>query len=509
MYNGIGLPTPRGSGTNGYVQRNLSALRHKKDRTDYKSEEELRKLDSLMVKKPNQEILDHERKRKVELKCLELEEMMEEQGYAEEEIQEKVATFRQMLLEKDLALAKEQETQKMNVLETHQLAEANEKKNERLRAAFGISENYVDGSSFDPSRRAKEEATVVTQQQEPKHSLAEDLGSSRSPSRSPVKQKKKKKKKDRGRSVSSSPPRKEKKKSSKKSKHRSESESKKRKHSSPSPKSKHKAKEKKRRRSRSTSLPQKKQHDRSSSSSSSSSSDNSRSRSRSSSTGLRAPVQQQGKKTEPEHAHSRRSRSPKLSHASPREDKDKREKPSKQSRETRRESSSLSPERDIKTHAQDGQIVSTKEQALHPEWQVQTQRPMSPSRNRDSPCYIQQKRNQDRTPEQKSPSKERQLSSVTGRSSPATGKPLEDAGSSLQKDRFSPEHRKFSPQNEKLLQKTVWSRSSPEAKSPLGRSLAPSTEWRSSSIDGVSLDRSESPETNQRIFPRERDFFIR
>ncbi|KAM4722848.1 uncharacterized protein WCC33_009021 [Rhinophrynus dorsalis] len=40
--------------------------------TDYKSEEELKKLENLLVKKPNQEILDHGRKRKVELKCLEL-----------------------------------------------------------------------------------------------------------------------------------------------------------------------------------------------------------------------------------------------------------------------------------------------------------------------------------------------------------------------------------------------------------------------------------------------------
>lgn len=42
------------------------------------------------------------------------------------------------------------------VTETHQLAELNEKKNERLRAAFGISDSYVDGSSFDPQRRARE-----------------------------------------------------------------------------------------------------------------------------------------------------------------------------------------------------------------------------------------------------------------------------------------------------------------------------------------------------------------
>ncbi|KAJ7313864.1 hypothetical protein JRQ81_005625 [Phrynocephalus forsythii] len=266
MYNGIGLPTPRGSGTNGYVQRNLSAVRHKKDRTDYKSEEELRKLESSLVKKPNQDILDHERKRKVELKCLELAELMEEQGYGEGEIQEKVATFRMMLLEKDIAVVKEgEQPQKPTVTETHQLAEANEKKNERLRAAFGISDNYVDGSSFDPNRRAKEAAVAAAaakqqQEQQKQYSLVKESSSSRSPS---PKQKKKKKKKDRGRSESRSPSRRERKKSSKKKKHRSES--KKRKHRSPSPKSKHKSKDKKRKRSTSESASQKGRRDRSSS----------------------------------------------------------------------------------------------------------------------------------------------------------------------------------------------------------------------------------------------------
>lgn len=80
MYNGIGLPTPRGSGTNGYVQRNLGALRHKRERADGRPEDELRKLEASLAKKPNRDILDHERKRKVELKCLELSELMEEQG---------------------------------------------------------------------------------------------------------------------------------------------------------------------------------------------------------------------------------------------------------------------------------------------------------------------------------------------------------------------------------------------------------------------------------------------
>ncbi len=80
MYNGIGLQTARGSGTNGYVQRNLSFIKRQKDKVDYKSEEELQKLDAQMHKQPNQDILHHERKRKVELKCMEMQELMEEQG---------------------------------------------------------------------------------------------------------------------------------------------------------------------------------------------------------------------------------------------------------------------------------------------------------------------------------------------------------------------------------------------------------------------------------------------
>jgi len=38
------------------------------------------RAEPVLVKKPHREILDHERKRRVELKCMELQEMMEEQG---------------------------------------------------------------------------------------------------------------------------------------------------------------------------------------------------------------------------------------------------------------------------------------------------------------------------------------------------------------------------------------------------------------------------------------------
>nr|XP_040046706.1 serine/arginine repetitive matrix protein 2-like [Gasterosteus aculeatus aculeatus] len=102
MYNGIGLTTPRGSGTNGYVQRNLSSLRVKRPRDERggeRDEKDRERLESQLNRQPNADILEHQRKRQLEVKCAELQDMMEEQGYSAEEIDEKVNTFRMMLQE--------------------------------------------------------------------------------------------------------------------------------------------------------------------------------------------------------------------------------------------------------------------------------------------------------------------------------------------------------------------------------------------------------------------------
>lgn len=81
MYNGIGLVTPRGSGTNGHVQRNFAFVKPgKKDNISYRTEEDIAKLDAVTNRQPNLEILDHERKRKIEVKIAELEEVLENQG---------------------------------------------------------------------------------------------------------------------------------------------------------------------------------------------------------------------------------------------------------------------------------------------------------------------------------------------------------------------------------------------------------------------------------------------
>uniref|UniRef100_A0A2R5LAQ7 Putative pre-mrna-splicing factor cwc21 ixodes scapularis pre-mrna-splicing factor cwc21 n=1 Tax=Ornithodoros turicata TaxID=34597 RepID=A0A2R5LAQ7_9ACAR len=195
MYNGIGLQTPRGSGTNGYVQRNLCFVNRLKDKVNYKTEEDIKQLDALMNRKANQEILDHERKRKLEIRCLELQEEMEEQGYTEAEIETKVEEFRQALLEQadvlDMGVLRDASGRPI-VKETHQMAEANQEKNAKLKEALGIGPFFVEGSSLDPDRKAKEAQAASEAQKQ--YSIILDPESS--PESEPKPAKKKSKEKD-------------------------------------------------------------------------------------------------------------------------------------------------------------------------------------------------------------------------------------------------------------------------------------------------------------------------
>lgn len=76
MYNGIGLRTARGTGTNGYVQKNLSFIKPKQQNksgsTVYSDEIKVKP-----PKKPREEVLLHNNRRKVENELLEYKEELE------------------------------------------------------------------------------------------------------------------------------------------------------------------------------------------------------------------------------------------------------------------------------------------------------------------------------------------------------------------------------------------------------------------------------------------------
>ena len=84
MYNGIGLTTVRGSGTNGYVQSNKAYVKPINVRTATElNRGGLSKEEDWKAKTAgagNAEIMDHARKRAVELKVLALADEMEDNG---------------------------------------------------------------------------------------------------------------------------------------------------------------------------------------------------------------------------------------------------------------------------------------------------------------------------------------------------------------------------------------------------------------------------------------------
>ncbi|VEL09112.1 unnamed protein product [Protopolystoma xenopodis] len=168
MYNGIGLPTPRGSGTNGYVQRNFAFITNTKEKQLYKTEDDFSKVDSrnALFKEPNKDILLHERKRKIESKCLELCKNMEDQGYNDEEIQEKVSSYRRLLLNQ----LEDSNAPKIDILPetevpcnrkgTHEMSELNKVKNFIFKEALGISEDFRDGTSMEVAQLRRKEAEL-------------------------------------------------------------------------------------------------------------------------------------------------------------------------------------------------------------------------------------------------------------------------------------------------------------------------------------------------------------
>ncbi|KAH7054981.1 hypothetical protein BKA57DRAFT_389606, partial [Linnemannia elongata] len=92
-YNGIGLSTARGSGTNGYVVRNLSTLKYRQ--RDFKPTDPYD--DEPKLRKPNAELVLHEQKRSIEIKCATLQDELEDEGLEEAEIEKQVDALREKL----------------------------------------------------------------------------------------------------------------------------------------------------------------------------------------------------------------------------------------------------------------------------------------------------------------------------------------------------------------------------------------------------------------------------
>ncbi|KAK9352840.1 cwf21 domain-containing protein [Lipomyces doorenjongii] len=99
-YNNIGLPTPRGSGTSGYITRNVSHIKPRgppvKPGKDFEDASDLAR--DAWRKEPAKEIVEHDSKRQIEVKCMELRDQLEDEGTDEEEIEKRVEYLRESLI---------------------------------------------------------------------------------------------------------------------------------------------------------------------------------------------------------------------------------------------------------------------------------------------------------------------------------------------------------------------------------------------------------------------------
>ncbi|KAL6578610.1 hypothetical protein OROMI_008826 [Orobanche minor] len=143
MYNGIGLQTPRGSGTNGYIQSNKFFVKPRTNKVANESKGfESGQGTAGVIRKPNKEILEHDRKRQIQLKLLVLEDKLIDQGYTDAEIAEKLDEVRKSLEAKENAADGGNNavisSERVSETQTHQIAALKERQMETLKAALGI-----------------------------------------------------------------------------------------------------------------------------------------------------------------------------------------------------------------------------------------------------------------------------------------------------------------------------------------------------------------------------------
>ncbi|KKY25463.1 putative pre-mrna-splicing factor cwc21 [Phaeomoniella chlamydospora] len=139
MSSNVGLTTPRGSGTSGYVQRNLSVLKTRDYGTPYPDP----KKDLRQHRQPDKQILDHDRKREIEVKVFNLRDELEEEGKLDEdEIEEKCDGLRTQLLEEfeQGKTTSGKGAKGLKKYQVHELAEAKEKELDKFRRAVGVKE---------------------------------------------------------------------------------------------------------------------------------------------------------------------------------------------------------------------------------------------------------------------------------------------------------------------------------------------------------------------------------
>ncbi|KAF2471268.1 pre-mRNA-splicing factor CWC21 [Lindgomyces ingoldianus] len=165
MSSNVGLSTPRGSGTSGYVQRNMSLLKPRDNAAPYPKDWEQMKHHQ---RQPDKEILEHEQRREIEVKVFELRDKLEEEGVDEDDIDDQCDSLRKKL-ENERKQGKDfgPNARRLKQHQVHDLAKAKIEESERLRKALGISADYEEGSHWRKQEERLRESLVGREKEPP------------------------------------------------------------------------------------------------------------------------------------------------------------------------------------------------------------------------------------------------------------------------------------------------------------------------------------------------------
>ena len=165
MSSNVGLATPRGSGTSGYVQRNLSALKPRQQNAPYPQD-----FDKLKhrQRQPDKDILEHDRRREIEVKVFELRDRLEDEGIDEDEIDDQTSALRKKLeSERDKVGPGKGNARGLKSHQVHELAEAKIEETEELRKALGIRADYEEGGHWKAQEERLRTALEKKAKEEP------------------------------------------------------------------------------------------------------------------------------------------------------------------------------------------------------------------------------------------------------------------------------------------------------------------------------------------------------
>jgi len=154
MFGGVGIPSAKGTGTNGYVERALGYL--PKDYKPGSYGEIIRQMKSNpapIKRKINDEIILHEEKHKVEVELYDMrEKYLKEKKYTAKEIEEKINRERKRLYH----LLERREADFMDKNETHQKGKLKDAQMKIIKDALKIKDDYYLGEGFEYGLQADE-----------------------------------------------------------------------------------------------------------------------------------------------------------------------------------------------------------------------------------------------------------------------------------------------------------------------------------------------------------------